>query len=427
MEIDSMISMYLGIALMAFYLITSKINNQKLIIDHVTCIFFGFIYYVYLPIIIISKSLAGGRNYGFKNEATDLALSLVTNSQFKSFFLIFLGIIITVIIADLRSKNNKYMPTKFGTPDLIVMKFFLIALTILVIPAVYQILPSVLNTYNTDNWVRGSRGPFLSYIVVLITLSSMYLIKKNKLELFNVFTIFAFVFSLLNLLTGNRGFIITLIISILLVISQLRGGVKLRSLIMLAFFGIIASGIVGQLRAGGYIDYSPEPLWIIGLYHFMAEGNNVATSMLYYIAGFRFGHIIEAIQPTGLFEYPSSWLSQFISIIPSIVFPSKFNYIYTDIRATYFMSSSHFYPIMMLNFGLVGSYIFMYFFTYALNVVKIKYRFVGIYPALCAHIPFMFFRDFDMTTVKFMFAFTFLFAIIILLFGNTLRKILRTP
>ena len=70
--------------------------------------------------------------------------------------------------------------------------------------------------------------------------------------------------------------------------------------------------------------------------------------------------------------------------------------------------------------------IFMYFFTYILNIVKVKYRFVGIYPALCAHIPFMFFRDFDLTVVKFMLEFTFLYAIVIILFGNTLRKILKS-
>jgi len=108
-------------------------------------------------------------------------------------------------------------------------------------------------------------------------------------------------------------------------------------------------------------------------------------------------------------------------MIPSVIFPSKFDLIITDPRISNFLAATHFYNIMMVNFGFIGSFLFMYYFVHVLNVIKIRYRFVGIYPALCAHIPFMFFRDFELTVVKFMFEFTFLFAVIIMLIGNTYR------
>ena len=120
-------------------------------------------------------------------------------------------------------------------------------------------------------------------------------------------------------------------------------------------------------------------------------------------------------------EFPKNILSQTINIIPSVIFPSKFDLIVTDPRITNFLAATHFYNIMMVNFGLIGSFLFMYYFVHVLNVIKIRYRFVGIYPALCAHIPFMLFRDFELTVVKFMFEFTFLFAVIIMLIGNTYR------
>ena len=145
------------------------------------------------------------------------------------------------------------------------------------------------------------------------------------------------------------------------------------------------------------------------IYHFHAEGNNVAIPLLHYLAN----HTPESI------DFPKSILSQSINMIPSAIFPSKFELIVIDPRVTAFHGATHYYSMMMVNFGLIGSFLFMYFFVHVLNVIKIKFRFVGIYPALCAHIPFMFFRDFELTVVKYMFEFTFLFAVIIMLIGNT--------
>ena len=420
MEFSSTIILYLGIFLMSYHLITNKMNQSRLAIDHVTCLFFGFFYYAYLPILIMSSKYT----YSFNNIGQKEAFQAVSNAQLQNFLIVFLGIIIVVIIADLMSQNKKYQPTRLGIPDLGVMKIFLFFISILLIPAIYNMLPAVLSGYDTSVWVRGSRGPFLSYLVILITMSSMYLINRGKLELLNVFTIFAFIFSFLNVLTGNRGFFVSLIVSLVVVMSHFNGGIKFRNLFILFLIGFIFAGLVGGLRSNG-ISLSDDGVFPINalravlrilFFQFTAEGGNVATSMLLYIGQYS----------ANLFEFPSSFLSQFINTIPSFVFPSKFDYLILDPRVSYYLSSSHFYVMLMVNFGIVGCMIFMYCFTYILNIVKVKYRFVGIYPALCAHIPFMFFRDFDLTVVKFMLEFTFLYAIVILLFGNTLRKMSKS-
>jgi hypothetical protein len=417
MEFSSTIILFLGIFLMSYHLITNKVSQSRLAIDHVTCLFFGFIYYVYLPILIMTTEFKRIFNptYRFNNIGQKEAFEAVSNAQLQNFLIVFLGIIIVVIIADLMSQNKKYQPTRLGIPDLGVMKIFLFCISILLIPAIYNIIPSVLSKYDVTLWVRGSRGPFLSYLVILITMSSMYLINRGKLKLLNVFTIFAFGFTLLNVLTGNRGFFISLIVSIVVVMSHFNGGIKFRNLFFLFLIGFIFAGFVGGLRSNGPL-ISLDNVFSILFFQFSAEGGNVATSMLLYIGQ----------NSANLFEFPSSFLSQFINTIPSFVFPSKFDYLILDPRVSYYLSSSHFYVMLMVNFGIVGCMIFMYFFTYILNIVKVKYRFVGIYPALCAHIPFMFFRDFDLTVVKFMLEFTFLYAIVILLFGNTLRKMLKS-
>ena len=165
-----------------------------------------------------------------------------------------------------------------------------------------------------------------------------------------------------------------------------------KNLIIIVLFGIILAGIVGSFRNQGYelvmTNFNIIKSYVI--YHFHVEGNNVAIPLFYYLAN----------QTPELIEFPKSILSQLINMIPSAIFPSKFNFIIRDPRAGDFLAATHFYVMMMVNFGLIGSFLFMYYFVHVMNVIKIKFRFVGIYPALCAHIPFMLFRDFELTIVN---------------------------
>lgn len=397
--------MYSGLILMIFYVLFFKVKNGRLIIDHVVLLFIGFSYYVYIPFYSFNNKI-------FQIDAQIDAFSKTDVSAMNQCFLICTGLIVTVIISDLRSKDIRLNPTKFGTPNIKIMCLILILLIILTIPSVITMLPAILSTYGTSNWVL--RGPFISFIVILITMSSMYLSNRRSLKLLNIFTITAFMYTFFNLLTGNRGYFITFIISIVVVMSQLRNGIKYKNIIIIGLFGIILAGLAGAFRNQGsaFIITNFNLIKHNVIYHFHAEGNNVAIPLFYYLAN----------QTPELIEFPKSILSQLINMIPSAIFPSKFDFIIRDPKAEDFLAATHFYVMMMVNFGLIGSFLFMYYFVHVMNVIKIKFRFVGIYPALCAHIPFMFFRDFELTIVKFMFEFTFLFAVIILLIGNTYRS-----
>ena len=83
----------------------------------------------------------------------------------------------------------------------------------------------------------------------------MYLSSRTSLKLLNIFTISAFAYSFFNLLSGNRGYFITFIISIVVVFSQLRNGIKFRNIIIIGLFGIILAGVVGTFRNQGYINF----------------------------------------------------------------------------------------------------------------------------------------------------------------------------
>jgi hypothetical protein len=410
MSLFSSTILYLSIFLMFGHLIVGRLNSNKLIIDHITCLYFGFMYYFFIPIIAINS-----KNNGLFQNLTPIkqfnSLSVV---QVESCLLTFLGFILVIIIADLSPTNKRNEQSHYVNHGDLSMKMILLLTTIFIIPSVFDMVPSFFSSYDTSLWVRGSRGPFLSYIVILITLSSMYLSQREKINLLNIFTIFAFIFSLLNLFTGNRGFFISFIVSLVIIFSELNKGVKLKNLLFLFTIGAIVTSLLASIRSVGIPVGFFENINNIVIAQFLAEGLNVANSLFIYIGNYS----------PDLIEFPSSFLSQFINLIPSFLFPSKFEYLSLDPRVTYYLSSSHFYVILMTNFGIIGSILFMYFFTKFLNFVRHNSLIIGIYPALCAYIPFMFFRDFDLTIVKYMFEFTILVGILTVFLNYNIKKVI---
>jgi len=386
---------------MVLHIAKYKRKDGKLIIDHVVLLFFGFLFYVYLPFIVFSLDIF--QNYGQREAYQNL-----DSLDIKRFLVIFFGIIVVVCVSDLRSRNIKVKPTRLGIPNITTMATILLFFLVVTLPALYNMLPSFFSQYDSSQWVRGSRGPFISFIVISITMSSMYLSGQYKFKPLNIFTFIAFLYSFLNLTTGNRGFFISLLISIVVVISQKNLGIKYKNIIVVFMIGVVFSGVIAGLRSN-QLDISLASI----LYQVTAEGSNVATSLTLYLAKHN----------EQLIDFPFSLLRQFINMIPSIFFPSKFDLLVLDQRATYYLAASHFYVLLTVNFGIIGAYIFMYYLVHVLHLMKEKFRFVGIYPALCAHIPFMFFRDFELTIVKFMLEFTLLFSVIILLIGNTIKHI----
>ena len=399
MMLNTDIYFYSGLILMILYVIFFKAKKGRLLIDHIVLLFFGFSYYVYFPLFLFSRNI-------FYDSAQKEAYNALDHLDIKRFLIIFMGLIVTVIIADFFSKDIRLKPTRFGIPDFKLMKIIFFLFAIWTIPSVYYLWPSIMTSYDSSKWVI--RGPFISFIVILITMSSIYLSRYNKLKLLNLFTITAFVYTFYNLLSGNRGYFVSLIVSVVVVASQLRNGIRYRNIIFFVITGIIITGSVGSLRSSGESE-------IHILYQLQQEGANVAIPLLRYLTK----------ATVDLVESPIYFLSQTINMIPSVIFPSKFDYILINPRSENFLAATHFYVTAMINFGYVGTFLFIYLFVHFLNVIKVKYRLVGIYPALCAHIPFMFFRDFELTIIKYMFEYTFLFAVVIMLYYNTYNKMIK--
>ena len=119
--ITTNLPMYSGLILMVLYVLFFKVKNGRVKIDHVVLLFIGFSYYVYMPLYSFNKGI-------FINDYQADAFLKLNISDINEFLLIFLGLIVTVIISDLRSKDIRLNPTKFGTSNVKLMKVILIVL-----------------------------------------------------------------------------------------------------------------------------------------------------------------------------------------------------------------------------------------------------------------------------------------------------------
>ena len=125
------ILIYLGLILMLLYVLFFKVKNGRLIIDHIVLLFLGFSYYVYVPLYLYNKG-----SFIISEEA--VAFNKINITDLNGFLVIFLGLIVTVCISDLRSKDMRLNPTKFGTPNFKLMK---VILSILIVLTLYSVYP----------------------------------------------------------------------------------------------------------------------------------------------------------------------------------------------------------------------------------------------------------------------------------------------
>ena len=171
--------LFIGVFTILLYLWKSKVNQRKIVIDHVVLLFFGFIFYFYFPMFSFL-------NDSFTNDTQVISFNNFSKSNRQNLSLIFLGLVLVTIFADMKSKKLNLHPSRLGSPNIPTLRFILVTLTIILLPVIVQMLPFMFAKYDSADWIRGVRGPFLSYIVVLITLSCMYLSTKKTLKMLDL-------------------------------------------------------------------------------------------------------------------------------------------------------------------------------------------------------------------------------------------------
>ncbi|EMY76377.1 putative membrane protein [Leptospira weilii serovar Ranarum str. ICFT] len=394
------------IALLFLYIIKVNIKEWKLIIDHNFLIMLGFIYYWYLPFIAYE---IGNKNRLFLSiDVVELyeRVSLEAKIYYLvTSLLLVVSFVLGEIVAKKKARQWNFLKTEFNFSK-ISMDLFFYGLVIFGMIALKYMLPVLFRGYSAVSEWPLQRGWFISANIALIVLFCInasleidamqgYGWKQKFFKIFfNKYLIASLSFGLLMYSTGDRGYLTLSIISILLILQRLFKNFKLTVIVFILVIVAIINSIWGNIRVG-----IPVTSFRIMQNLFMEPG---------YVGMTLLSHLTE--NELQLFHFPTPLLSNLIGIIPSVIFPEKFKYIQAAKELgnsiSSFQGTTHNYVELVVNFGLIGAMIFMFFLSLGLNFLKRKKSLSGVYIAVCSFLPFFFFRDLPNTLIKYILEFT---------------------
>ena len=405
------------------YIYYSRVINGIVYLDHLVYIMFGIMFYWLFPIYIFENKF-------FTNVHDALYNSI--SLQNKKTYLFFVSIIIvSLLLGDWISRRLSYT---FSFKNMYysrkVLDVFFYILVFLGCYAAYFMWDYFFTGYETSGKWPHERGMFNSVCIALTTLNvinsitnvkynNYYISIKRKFFLlaFNKYFILAFIFNLLNLSTGNRGYMITFFMSLLLIATEVGNGINIKKLFLIFIFITFLSSFVAIVRSGIGESYLYRSESHIG--NIVYEPINVGVTLLHHLKDLSYGY----------FEIPVVLISKLIGIIPSAIFPGKFGLMISpaDIGKTVvrFLATTHSYVELLINFGLIGTILLFFFLGIGFNWLKSKKHYTPIYIAASANIPFFFFRSFYDATVKHIFEFSILLPLLILLISFIQRKYRR--
>jgi hypothetical protein len=393
------------------YVSLTRIKFGRFYFDHLVILLIGLFYYWVFPILAYRNNWIGGRDLRLFNSIPDekiLFFELVSS-------LIFLSIITGDIISSRYNPRNKELKGEYFL-SIKTLDFFLFILVTLTLIYLFLNRNILFKGYGSINW-GIERGALIGALCMLSTLSIIgtvrWVRKKGRHSYYRVFinrfVIIALVANLIFLSTGNRGFIITFLVAMMMLLS-LNGKTKLWHMIL--FFGLLLmiAGAVGTIRLGrGF-----HVLYLINYIksHIFYETLNVNQSLWHYLIN----------SNEKLFAIPYILVSKLIGLIPTAIFPSKFSYMIKPsdlgIVIPHFQSTSQIYILLMVHFGVLGSVLFMGVLSFILNILKKNPLTFSMYISLSSYIMFHFFRSFDVTVIKFMFEFSILFVLCVFAFDR---------
>ncbi|MBE8425788.1 hypothetical protein [Leptospira borgpetersenii] len=401
------------IALLLLYILKINIKEWKLIIDHNFLLMSGFIYYWYLPLIPYEigdrKNVVLSMDVIESYELVSLEAKIL---YLATSLLLILSFLLGEIIFKRKSHKWNLLKKQYDFSKMPVNLFFY-GLFLFGIISLKYMLPVLFRGYSAVSEWPLQRGWFISVNVSLIVLFCIYAssradfydISRKRKDMvsifFNQYLIVSLLFGFLMYSTGNRGYFTLSIISVIIVLQKMHKGFKLIPSIIAVSVLAILNAIWGQIRAQNSVTFFKI------LQSIFMEPGYVGMTLISHLIRNEFSFI----------EFPIPLLSNVIGMIPSILFPDKFKYIQAVAEMgkpiSVFQGTTHNYVELMVNFGLIGSMIFMFLLSLSLNFLKRNESLSGIYIAICSFLPFFFFRDLPNTLIKYIFEFTIILSILL--------------
>ncbi|HHB9146499.1 O-antigen polymerase [Klebsiella pneumoniae] len=356
------------------------IRNRKLFV--LTLFGFGVIYYLIFPVMLSSIYMSD-----------DLPLSkylggLLFNFDYNSYY----GYIVAFLIIFILGLNSYLGRVKIeeeyaereARNDLFI-GFVLFAIFIILLINYYLLKDQLFKGYAGLNWnEKNEQKSFISGFNVFLGVFSTYLWKcDSKLKWFSSFITLTNSVILLGL--GGRMYVLVVLICILTyLILHLK--VSIKKILILSAISFVLLLVMGIVRQGGEINR--KGLFFI----FIAEPmfNWLSTGSL-----LKYNHL-------NYFEIPNILLSSIVSMIPTVVWNGKNEFIsQLSGKGSYLIESpvggTNIIASLISSFGVIGSLISIYVFGFFGGfLIKKSYKNSFCFMSLCAFcalMPFMFFRD----------------------------------
>lgn len=268
------------------------------------------------------------------------------------------------------------------------------------------------------------KGSFTASTVFLLSLA---FINSNRIHekynfstdiwitILNRFFVAYAIFAVLLASLGGRMFIVSSILMLLVYRTVYFKGMKYNNFFYILIGIAVLSTITAFLRAGEVMNMS----WFI---------TEDARSDLFFVffsdtlfTGFSLIHFLkEYAMP--IINYPIFLLNQLVNLVPTIILPSKAQFFLNPADFGYKIYSPaaalHTFVPLMLNFGLIGTIIFLFLFSFFLSFIKMNKTQPcrAMYVLISGWTSIAFFRDFNVTSVKLILEFSILMPILIVVF-----------
>jgi hypothetical protein len=395
-------------------------------LDHIFLFTCGFYFYWITPIMIANDQMMNTSGllmykewirYYYEVSQYKLSIYLICTLSFYMAF-----VIGDVISNKLHKTNIEIKSIKYNK----LLYIFLIIFTLMSIFHIYPLLDSLFTGYKNSPMYKAT-GPFSANIIVLLSIALLYVVKLGH----GTLSINNFIRAIIN-----PGFIIFFIMCILLASLGTRSLLIASILIYASLYscynkalGIISSFaiflsvlLVSQFllifRIGG-------KLWRIENYGFeiiaqflLSDPVIISISLWDFLNKYEIPFI----------NSPIILFSHLIGLIPSFIFPSKNEYYidYASLGYNFQQSQGTTSTVvsLLLNYGIIGSIVCLFCISYFMAWLRKQNTqpYITMYIMTCGWLGISFFRIFEITMIKYIFQFSLLMPLVIVIITNKLYK-----
>jgi hypothetical protein len=246
-------------------------------------------------------------------------------------------------------------------------------------------------------------GPLVSTSLILFSIFVMISIRKKKIDKFSCIAYVMVAFLILSM--GGRLYFISTILSILSFIIIYKRRIKIKYFFLFLLILLVIFSSLGLIRQGNNVSLDGI------VFIFLGEPFFTSYSLFSFLA----------LNELPFLEIPNELMFGFINLIPTYIFPGKSEIIksVTNLKYQYVapLGALNLFVSCIINFGLIGSILFISVFSFVINYSKkiIPASFIMIFGWLA----FTFFRDpFTVSLVKNIFQYSLLTPLMFYLLMN---------